>query len=131
MRVLLPSRTLLDREVAKVVAESTHGAFCLKPRHVDYAAPLVDGILAYTDESGESFIGVTEGVLVKAGDEVLVAVRDAITGAELGEMRDTVRRRRRESREREGATRAAAARLESVLVRRFSELWEAAGERRP
>jgi F-type H+-transporting ATPase subunit epsilon len=36
LKVLLPSRVLLDEEVQKVVAEAANGSFGMLPRHVDF-----------------------------------------------------------------------------------------------
>ncbi|MFG0283992.1 MAG: F0F1 ATP synthase subunit epsilon [Phycisphaerales bacterium JB039] len=124
LKVLLPDQALIDREIEKVIAESIHGSFCLKPRHIDFVAPLVAGILSFTTSGSEEFIGVGDGVLVKAGDEVLVSVRDAVTGADLGRIRDAVRRRYEQRRARERQTREVASGLEATLVRRFIELEE-------
>jgi F-type H+-transporting ATPase subunit epsilon len=53
LRVLLPTDVLVDREAAKVIAEAANGSFCLLPRHVDFVAALVPGILRYTTPQGE------------------------------------------------------------------------------
>ncbi len=52
LRVLLPTEVLLDVEVTKVIAEAENGFFCLLPRHVDFVAALVPGILYYTTSPG-------------------------------------------------------------------------------
>lgn len=118
--VLLPQRTLLHEEaVDRVIAESHEGSFCLEPRHVDYAAPIVAGILTLVQDGKERFIGTGEGVLVKVADEVLVSVRDAVTGADLGQLEETIRRRHEARADRADELRQAAERLESTLVRRF------------
>ena len=68
LKVVLPSGVLLDQEVVKVVAEAENGSFCLLPRHVDFVAALVPGILAFTPAQGdEAFLATDEGVLVKCG----------------------------------------------------------------
>ena len=119
LRISLPSRIFLDADVLKVVAESPAGFFGLLPRHIDMATALVPGILAYTDEAGrERHLAVSEGILVKKADEVLVSVRTAVSG-QLGELRDEVRRFAQERGEREQVTRTAVTRMEADFVRRF------------
>ncbi|MFO7596209.1 MAG: F0F1 ATP synthase subunit epsilon [Desulfocurvibacter africanus] len=121
LRISLPSRIFLDTDVQKVVAESLAGSFGLLPRHIDMATALAPGILAYTDEAGqEQFLAVSEGILVKKADEVLVSVRTAVSG-QLGELRDKVRRFAQERGEREQVTRTAVAHMEADFVRRFLE----------
>lgn len=122
LKVLLPARVLLDATATKVVAEAADGSRGLLPRHVDYVAALVPGILAYTSQDGEEhFVGVDEGVLVKRGDEVLVSVRRAVEGRDLGTIREQVEREFMDTGERDRAARSVMARLEAGFVKRFLE----------
>jgi F-type H+-transporting ATPase subunit epsilon len=123
LKVLLPTEVLLDKEVTKVIAEAENGSFCLLPRHIDFVAALVPGLLSFTiDEDHEEFLAIDEGILVKCGAEVLVSTRTAVRGPDLGALRLTVEERFRHIDEREKQARAATARLEADLVRRFMEL---------
>jgi F-type H+-transporting ATPase subunit epsilon len=124
LRVLLPEKVVLEREVQKVVAEGENGSFGLLPRHVDYVEPLVPGILSFVPADGEDerFAAVDEGVLVKCGSEVLVSVRNAVVGPELGRLEETVRSRFERVDEREQAMRTALAKLESEVVHRFVDV---------
>lgn len=125
LKVLLPTEVLIDTEVSKVVAEAENGSFCLLPRHVDFVTALVPGILSFTEEEGcEEFLAVDEGSLVKCGAEVLVSVRNAVRGPDLGMLHRLIEERFRTIDEYEKKARAAAARLEADLVRRFIELRE-------
>lgn len=124
LRVLTPTSVLLAREVSTVIAEGAEGAFGLKPRHVDYVAALVPGLLYFEEEEGGEgrYAAVDRGILVKRGDEVLVSVRDAAYGAELEELVRTVHTRFLQLDDQERDVRTALARLESDFVRRFLEL---------
>ena len=123
VKVVLPSGVLLEQSAAKVVAEARNGSFCLLPRHVDFAATLVPGILALTSEDGEeTFLAVDEGVLVKRGPEVLVSTWNAARG-QLGELRRAARARFHDLGEREREARLALDRLEASLARQVFE-WE-------
>ncbi len=123
LKILLPTRILLDRDVDKVTADALNGQFCLLPRHVDFVAPLVPGILSYVDSDRQTrHIGIDEGILVKAGDEVLVTTRQATQGAALEELKDRVAREFRPADEQERKVRSASARLEAGLVRRFLDV---------
>jgi len=113
----------VDRPVRRIVAETPDGHFGMLPDHVDFVAELVPGILLYETEDGaERFVAVNSGTLVKCDDEVHVAVRGAIEGDELSELRARVEAdfRRRDEDEREA--RAALARLEAGMIRRFRDL---------
>ena len=80
LKILLPFRVFAERtEVKRIVAETQEGSFGLLPNRLDCAAALAPGILTYeTEAEGEVFVAVAEGVLIKAGAEVLVSVRNAI-----------------------------------------------------
>jgi F-type H+-transporting ATPase subunit epsilon len=125
LKVLLPTKVLIDEPVAKVIAEAENGSFCLEERHIDFVAALVPGLLSFrTPQNEEVFVAVDEGTLVKCGPEVLVSTRDAVRGPDLAELRDTVVRRFRELDEMERTARAALGRLEASVVRRFLQLGE-------
>ena len=123
LRVFLPTSILVDREVRKVSAESAEGAFTLLPRHIDFAAILAAGLLAYEDEDGaETFLAVDEGTIVKQGREVRVSTQDAVMGEDLESLRDTVDRQFRQLDERQRRARGALSRIELDLARRFYEM---------
>ena len=87
LKVLLPSEVLLDRQVLKLTAEAPNGFFCLLPRHIDFVATIVPGILSFLDsESVEHFVAVDEGTLVKCGPQVLVSTRHAVMSEDLGQL---------------------------------------------
>ena len=124
LKILLPAEVFLTEKVAKVVAEAANGFFCLLPHHVDYTAALVPGIFLYEAEDDEHYLAIDVGTLVKKGDEILVSVRNAVTGPELGKLKLEVVKQFRELDEREKKARSAAAKLEVDLLRRFMELRE-------
>lgn len=123
LKVLLPTEILIDREVTKVTAEAENGFFCLLPRHIDFVAALVPGILLFESNGGkEEYLAVDEGILVKAGQEVFVSTRNAVQASQLGILRQTVEERFLVLDDREKMARSAAAKLEADLVRRFIEM---------
>jgi len=127
MRLLLsePTRVSLDEEVSKVVAEAENGSFCLLPRHADFLAALVPGLLSFTRPAGEEvFLAVDEGLLVKEGDTVFVSTRHAIEGGALSELRQRVRKEFKVLDERQRAYQTASASLEANFLRGFLDLEE-------
>lgn len=122
LKVLLPNEVFLNEEVLKLTAEAQNGHFCLLPRHIDFVAALVPGLLSYEDSEGkEHFLAVDEGTLVKCGPEVLVSTRTAARNGDLGQLRNVVEEQFQVLDERERMARSATARLEAGLVRRFME----------
>jgi F-type H+-transporting ATPase subunit epsilon len=123
LKVLLPTHILVNKEVVKVIAEAENGSFCLLPRHIDFAAPLVPGLFFFvTDQGVEQFLAVDEGVLIKCGSEVLVSTRNAVIGPDLGMLKQTIQKQFIELEDREKISRSALAKLEANFVRRFMEL---------
>ena len=121
LKVLLPFDVFAEKTgVSRIVAETREGAFGLLPRRLDCVAALVPGILIYETESdGEVFLAVDEGVLVKTGPDVLVSVRRALGGADLGQLRDAVAQEYLALNQHEQKVRAVMAKLESGFLRRF------------
>ncbi|RMG15361.1 MAG: F0F1 ATP synthase subunit epsilon [Cyanobacteria bacterium J055] len=123
LKVLLPTEVLVDRSVTKVIAEAQNGSFCILPRHIDFLAALVPGILSFELESGqEVFLAVDEGILVKCGTEVLVSTLNAVRSDDLEQLKQTVEQQFRVLDERERLTRSALAKLEASMVYRFQEI---------
>ena len=123
LKVLLPTEVLIDEEVQKVIAEAANGLFCLLPRHIDFTAALVPGILYYTTPDGdERFVAVDEGTLVKCGVDVLVSVLNAVAGTRLEELEATVSESFRNLDADARRARSALARLEAGTMRRFLEM---------
>jgi len=123
LKVLLPFQVFAENiGVSRVVAETHEGSFGLLPHRLDCVAALVPGILIYEDEAeNEVYVAVDEGVLVKAGLEVLVSVRNAIGGTDLGQLREAVDREFLNLNQREQTVRSVMAKLESGFIRRLAE----------
>jgi F-type H+-transporting ATPase subunit epsilon len=127
LKVLLPFGIFADKTgVSRIVAETHQGSFGLLPRRLDCVAALAPGILTYeTPSDGEVFLAVDQGVLVKTGPDVLVSVRRALSGSDLGQLRQAVERQFLALDEREEDVRAVVAKMESDLVRRMARLHNA------
>jgi F-type H+-transporting ATPase subunit epsilon len=127
LKVLLPFQVFAEkRRVSRIIAESHQGSFGILPHRLDCVAALAPGILIYQAETdAEAYIAVDEGVLVKAGAEVLVSVRNAIAGTDLGELRAAVAREFLRLSEREQGVRKVLAKMESNLMRGMASLHDA------
>jgi F-type H+-transporting ATPase subunit epsilon len=121
LKVLLPFEVFAEKTgVLRIVAETHVGSFGLLPHRLDCVAALAPGILVYeTEAEGEVYMAVDEGVLVKTGLDVLVSVRNAIGGTDLGELRDSVEREFLDLNERERGVRSVMAKMESGFIRRM------------
>jgi F-type H+-transporting ATPase subunit epsilon len=123
LKVLLPFRIFAEKTgVIRIVAETRASSFGILPRRLDCVAALAPGILIYENEiEGEVYLAVDEGVLIKAGSDVLVSVRNAIAGTDLGTLRESVEREFLNLDEREQSVRSALAKMESGFIRRLAE----------
>jgi F-type H+-transporting ATPase subunit epsilon len=123
LKIMTPAELFEIEDVEKIIAEGKNGYFCILPRHIDYVAAIVPGILSYSlPGNQEVFLAVDEGVLVKKAEEVLISVRSAVKGAELGGLKKAVVEKFEALDEREKKARAILARLEADFARRFLEL---------
>jgi len=124
LKVLLPFQVFTEQiGVTRIVAETSDGSFGLLPQRLDCVAALVPGILIYQTESGgEVLVAVDEGVLVKTGANVLMSVRHAIGGTDLGQLRAAVEKEFLTLDENEQSVRTAVAKLETGFLRRFATL---------
>ena len=123
LRILLPFGVFAEQaDVSRVVADTTDGSYCLLPHRLDCVAALVPGILTYeTKDNGTVYVGIDQGVLVKAGAQVTVSVRRAIAGSDLEQLRDAVERDFLKLDEQERNVRTAVAKMESGLLERLAE----------
>jgi len=123
LKILVPFQVFAQRNnVSRIVAETREGSFGLLPHRLDCVAALVPGVLTYkTVDADTTYLAVDEGVLVKTGAEVLISVRRAIGGTNLGELHEAVKREFLLLHQRDQEMRAAIARMEAGLIGRFAE----------
>ena len=123
LKLLLPFRVFAEEAgVSRIVAETRDGSFGLLPHRLDCVAALAPGILIYeTEAEGEVYVAVDEGVLVKSHLDVLVSVRNAIGGTDIGQLREAVEREFVTLSEREQSIRSVLARMESGFISRLAE----------
>ncbi|MDA3873711.1 MAG: F0F1 ATP synthase subunit epsilon [Kiritimatiellae bacterium] len=122
LKILLPFQIFAEQtDVSSIVAETREGAFGLLPHRLDCVAALAPGILSFETESGgENFVAVDEGVLIKTGPDVLVSVRRALGGTDLGQLQDEVEKEFRDLDDREQNVREVMAKLETGFLHRFA-----------
>jgi len=123
LRILLPFKVFADEnEVSNIVMETSKGSYGLLPQRLDCVAALVPGIFMYeTKNEGTRYIAVDAGVMVKAGSEVLVSVRNAIGGVELGKLSDLVKEIFTQQEEAQTNVLSVTAKLESGFIYAFDK----------
>lgn len=122
LKVLMPTRVLVDREVSVLRVEAVDGECTLLPGHIDFMAPLAPGILSFEDDEGETFIATDEGILVKRGKEVTVSVMRGTRGGELGTLQATLEEEFLKEGSEEQQAKTAVKKLEAQFSRLFYEV---------
>ena len=119
----LPTRTLFEGSAQSLFAVAENGAFGVLPNHIDFVTALVPSVLVLTSADGtEQFFGIDEGVLVKKGHQVDIAIRRGVQGENLDSLNETIQASFVEVDEEERVARSALSRLEAGIVRRFGDL---------
>jgi len=124
LRVFLPMKVLIDREVTKVVAEAENGSFGILPKHIDFVAALRPGIFSFESDGVEEFLAVDEGILVKCASDVTVSTRKAVQSKNLGDLKQAVENEFLILDDRERKTRTILAKLELDFAKRFLKMRE-------
>ena len=120
LKILLPFQVFAQKQdILSIVAQTPRGSFGFLPQRQDCVAALSPGILTFTTAAGETHVAVDEGVLVKTGNDVLVSVRNAIGGVDLGQLHVTVENEFLKLDEQQKSVRAVLAKLESGFIARF------------
>ena len=119
----LPTRTLFEGPATQLFAVAEDGAFGVLPNHIDFVAALVPSVMILTTENNEEqFFGIDEGIFVKKGHQVDIAIRRGVQGDNLDALHDTVTTTFVQIDEDERVARSALSRLEAGIVRRFGDL---------
>jgi F-type H+-transporting ATPase subunit epsilon len=124
LKVLLPYAVFADQAgVARIVAQTHDGSFGLLPKRLDCVAALAPGILMYQcDGVPAVYVAVDAGVLVKSGAEVLVSVRRAFGGTDLGSLRAAMAREFLELDAQQASLHASLVKIESGFISRLAAL---------
>lgn len=123
LKILLPFKVLADvKNVTRIVIETTEGSYGFLPNRLDCTALMKPGILTYETEGSEKFVAVDRGVMVKAGNEVLVSVRNGVGNAPLGKLREVVDKELKHLDEQEKQVQSVLAKIESGFIRSLEKL---------
>lgn len=124
LKILLPYKVFADiKNVYSVVAETSEGSFGFLPLRLDCVAVLVPGIFAYKTDKVH-YLAVDEGLLIKAGNQVMVSVRNAVGGVELGKLADTIQNEFKAISADEEKVRYMASKLENGFLSRLKKFRE-------
>ncbi|MEO8765750.1 MAG: F0F1 ATP synthase subunit epsilon [Ginsengibacter sp.] len=123
LRILLPFRIFIEtKNVSSITIETSEGSYGLLPQRLDCVAALIPGLFTYEIEShGPKYVAVDKGVMIKAGTQVLVSVRNAIGGADLGKLAEMVKKDFNSQDESRIKIRSVMAKLEGGFIYSFDK----------
>ena len=118
LKILLPYRIFAEiKNVSSIVAETSEGSFGLLPQRLDCVAAIVPSIFTYETESKNThYLAVDEGVLVKAGSQVLLSVRNAFGGTDLSKLNESIEKEFIKLDDSERNMRSTMAKMESGFL---------------
>ena len=123
LKILLPFKVFAEiKNVSSIVMETSEGSYGLLPQRLDCVAALVPGIFTYETEGAAHYVAVDNGIMVKAGTQVLVSVRNAVGGADLGKLGDLVKKDFKSQNENEKQATTVIAKLERGFIYSFDKL---------
>jgi F-type H+-transporting ATPase subunit epsilon len=123
LKILLPFGIFASLTgITRIVAETREGSFGILPHRRDCVAALTPGILTYTADTEPTYLAADEGVLVKQGSDVTVAIRHCIRGTTLALLHEAVKREFLGTNAQDRAIRQAFKQMESGLLGGFVEL---------
>lgn len=127
MRLLVstPFARVLDVDIEKIHAPTQRGDWCLLPRHADLVMEIVPGILTHHANGEQAAIALNTGLLVKAGDEVLIASDQAVISDCLADLTHAVQEQFLRQSEDEKRAQTALAHIETGLIRNLIDLEQA------
>jgi len=77
LRLITPTRTLVEADVEQVTAPGTAGEFGVLPEHVAFVGELGDGVLTYVEQGVRNRVLVLGGYAEVADDVMTVLADDA------------------------------------------------------
>ncbi|CAN5640856.1 F0F1 ATP synthase subunit epsilon [soil metagenome] len=123
LKILLPFKVFADvKNVSSMVMETSEGSFGLLPQRLDCVAALIPGIFTYEADGTSHYVAIDNGVMVKAGTQVLVSVRNAVGGADLGKLGELVKQDFKTQDENEKQALSVIAKLERGFIYSFDKL---------
>ena len=123
LKILLPFKVFADiKNVSSIVMETSEGSYGLLPQRLDCVAALVPGIFTYETDGTSHYVAVDNGVMVKAGAQVLVSVRNAFGGSDLGKLGDLVKKDFKSEDENQKQVNTVIAKLERGFIYSFDKL---------
>ena len=120
LRITTPFALLIEeQDVTGLRAEDSTGSFGILPGHADFLTGLAVSVVSWTRGDGSAgHCAVRRGILtVRGGDEIGIATREAVAGADLERLGAGVLAHLRSNEDEERVARTESMRLHMQAVR--------------
>jgi F-type H+-transporting ATPase subunit epsilon len=127
LKIIVPSGVFANiADVERIVVMTRAGSFGLLPHRMDCVAVVPPGLFAYSTAASDTvLLAVDTGMLIKTGANVVLCVRRAIAGGDLGRLRQAVARELKQLGDKESSDLKTLAHLETGLIRELVKLQRA------
>ncbi len=122
LKIITPLDIFYRENVSKIKTEGLEGYFEILPNHADYVSSLVTSILTFETEDKVEFFAIDGGTLVKYGNNVEIAIRHAIKGLNLDDLKKQMEISFKEMEDEDKQTRTALASLEGNIAKLIQDL---------
>ena len=119
LKVIVPHQLPLEiPNVLSIRSNTSQGSFGILPHRLDFVGALVPSILIYkTTNNVSNYMAIDQGIIVKKGLQVAIAIHHIIISKNLGTLKDHVEREFHQLEEKELQLRSALAKIESDFIR--------------
>lgn len=122
LKIITPSKILVDTEVDAVFSRSTEGNFGILPDHAPFMTPLDIGVTKYKKGNDEIFVSVIEGIFQVSNNNVTILSQTAECGSEIDLTRANAAKERAEARLQKAALDVDVHRAEIALSRAIARI---------
>lgn len=130
LRIITPLAVVIDEDgVSALRAEDSTGGFGILPGHADFLTSLAISVVGWKRSDGtRRYCAVRHGVLsVTDGRNISIATREAVTGADLATLDETVLARFRADIEMQRTEHIESTRLQLNAIRQIMRYLRPAG----
>lgn len=123
LSIFLPFCKLLEIDnVTKIQFETKTGNYGILPNRLDFTAAVIPGILYYESSNQDHWIAIDEGIVIKANEDIMVSVHDAVEADTLEELESVIEKEFLLLDKNEQLIRISIAKLEGNYFQRLKEM---------
>ncbi|WP_028829603.1 hypothetical protein [Proteocatella sphenisci] len=122
IKLILPNKTLMEKDIDKVTLPGREGSFQILPRHIDFTSSIKPGILTVFSGEYIEYFALSHGIMVKKGDVIYLSTLYAVRGESLESLSRELVEDINNRKEYDNKIREILSKMEAETLRRFIEL---------